>query len=180
MSINLNASKTILKGIEMQTTNKLPLREVARVIIAKNGKICLGKVIDEQGKLVCYNFPGGGIDNGDSHEETCRKEALQEVGILVGNIRPTGLAHAAEHEMGKKRAHLYRGTNNVYYAGDYEGEDKTHLNSEGDEMPYSWETPDNAIRLIQYGPANEFNEVRINAIKAFKKLGNKKLVKQTW
>lgn len=165
----------------MKSTNKqLPLRPVARVIIVKNGKICLGKVIDEHGKLVCYNFPGGGIDNGDSAEETCRKEALEEVGIVVKNIRPTGMEHAAEHPMGKKREHLYRGTNNMYYAGDYDGEDKTRLNSEGDQMPFSWETPDNAIKMIEAGPESVFNVVRIDAIKAFKKMGSKKLVKQTW
>lgn len=164
----------------MQSIKQLPLRPVARILIVKDGKICLAQVRDDHGKLVCYNFPGGGVDNGDNHEETCRKEALEEVGIIVKNIRPIGLEVPAEHPMGKKREHLYRGTNNIYFTGEYVGEDKTHLNSEGDEMKFTWEIPSKAIRLIKTGPPDAFNDVRIAAIEAYIKLGKTAPVTRVW
>jgi 8-oxo-dGTP pyrophosphatase MutT (NUDIX family) len=142
----------------------LPLRMVARVIIKKEGRILLGQV-RVNGMTVCYNFPGGGVEENHTAEETVAKESLEEVGVVITNIRPLGVNLPAEHPMGKKREHLFRGTDNHYYVADFVRYDKSQLNSEGDEMPFTWERPEGAIQRMEAKP-DPFNAIRILAIQA--------------
>lgn len=145
----------------------LPLRMVARVLIMKDDHLLLGKKWDAAGNLY-YNFPGGGVEEGDSAEETVQKEALEEVGVQVRNIRPLNVHLEAEHPMGSKREHLFRGTDNHYFVADFVRYDTSKLNSEGDEMPVIWVTPFTALRLIKQTD-NPFNVIRIQAIHALPK-----------
>lgn len=142
----------------------LPFRPVARAIIHHDGKILLGKS-SYNGKTF-YTFPGGGVEKGDTVEETITKECLEEVGVKVKNIQHLGVNLAAEHPMGVKREKLFKGTDNHYYSAEFAGYDKRSLNSEGDALIYTWETPVSAIKLIKQTD-DPFNEVRIKAIIAF-------------
>jgi 8-oxo-dGTP pyrophosphatase MutT (NUDIX family) len=161
----LNATlKNLLNAALKNDRAHLPLRPVARVLILKNNHVLLGEV-RKTGKLCCYNFPGGGVEPGDSMEETISKETLEEVGVRVTNILPLNISLAAEHPMGKKREHLYRGTDNHYFVADFVGYDTSKLNSEGDAMRFTWETPADALMKIRSTP-DPFNGVRERAIYA--------------
>lgn len=147
----------------------LPLRQVARVVIERGGRILITHVRRSgQTEIACYNFPGGGVEPGDTPEFTAAQESLQEVGVKIKNVRPLGVNLEAEHEMGPKRNHLFRGTDNHYYVAEFDGYNKELFNSEGDGMSFSWETPESAIRLIQT-KHDAFNQIRIDVIHAYMK-----------
>lgn len=56
------------------------------VIILKEGKVLLGKRKNAHGENTwCY--PGGHLEYGESWEECCRREVLEEAGIEIKNIR---------------------------------------------------------------------------------------------
>lgn len=55
------------------------------VAIKKGNKVLLMRLPKPTPKAV-YMFPGGGVEEGDSLEETARKEALEELGVVVSNI----------------------------------------------------------------------------------------------
>lgn len=96
--------------------------------------------------------------------ETCRRESLEEVGIVIDNVRPLGLEVPAEHPMGPKRDHLYRGTHTVYYRADFVRYDRRLLGADGDAMRFTWELPLEAIAMIEKGPDVRFNDVRTAAL----------------
>jgi len=55
------------------------LREAVRAIIFSNGKIAMVKS-EKEGY---YKFPGGGIKNGETHEEALIRETLEETGLSI-------------------------------------------------------------------------------------------------
>lgn len=154
-------------------SKQLPLRSVARVLITKNGMVCIGYVSDHAGKLEYYTFPGGGNDGESSLEETVRRECLEEVAIKIKDIRLLGLEVPAEHPLGKNRDHIYRGTNTIYFKAEFDGYDTTFLGTEGDSLLFKWVKPEEAIRMINKGPDSPFNVVRVAALKI---LMNKKIL----
>ncbi len=54
-------------------------RPSVRGIIFRDGKLALV----HNGKFDYYMFPGGGIENGESHEETLIREVKEESGLVV-------------------------------------------------------------------------------------------------
>lgn len=54
-------------------------RPSVRGIIIKNGLIAMVHSL----KYDYYKFPGGGIDEGESHEETLMREVREEAGLIV-------------------------------------------------------------------------------------------------
>lgn len=58
-------------------------------VIIENGKVLLNKEIMENGELSQWLFPGGKVEDFDvSLEETCIREAKEEMGIDVEIIKP--------------------------------------------------------------------------------------------
>ena len=55
------------------------IREAVRAIIVKNNKIALVKSLKENH----YKFPGGGIEDGESHIDTLIRETKEETGLLI-------------------------------------------------------------------------------------------------
>lgn len=55
------------------------LREAVRAIIFNNGKIALVKS-EKEGY---FKFPGGGIENGETHQQTLIRETQEETGLNV-------------------------------------------------------------------------------------------------
>ena len=139
-------------------------RKCVRVAITKGDKVLLGKKIID-GKFVGYEFPGGGVEEGDSLEETVKKECLEEVGISVTNIKHLGISFKYEvNYPNPERAKLYKGGEDTWFSCEFVKFNKELHGIEGDSLPYTWETVPNAINLIKKGPESEYNRPRLEAL----------------
>ena len=61
--------------------SKVSLREAIRAVIIKDDKILM--VHTNKGD---YKFPGGGVESGESHEETLVREVKEETGYIISSI----------------------------------------------------------------------------------------------
>jgi 8-oxo-dGTP diphosphatase len=73
----------IIKIGEKDKSKKYDFRETCFGIYVKNNEILV--TIDP--KRNQYTFIGGGIESGESHEETLKREFLEEVGIKIKDIK---------------------------------------------------------------------------------------------
>ena len=64
-------------------------RHAVRSIILRNGQVALIKST----KKGFYQFPGGGIDPGETHHQALARETLEEAGLVIlpHTIRPFGI-----------------------------------------------------------------------------------------
>ena len=69
-------------------------RPSARGIIIRDGKIAMVHSL----KYDYYKFPGGGIEKGESPEQTLQREVAEEAGLQVipQSIREYGLVHRVQ------------------------------------------------------------------------------------
>jgi len=67
------------------------IREAVRGIIVKDGKVALVKSL----KMNHYKFPGGGIEDNESHKDTLIREVREETGLVVkeNTIKECGCIH---------------------------------------------------------------------------------------
>lgn len=67
------------------------IREAVRAIIIKNDKVALVKSLKENH----YKFPGGGIEDGESHIDTLIRETKEETGLIIKpiTIKECGFIH---------------------------------------------------------------------------------------
>lgn len=65
------------------------IREAVRAIIIKNGKVALVKSLKEKH----YKFPGGGIEENESHIDTLIRKTKEETGLVIklNTIKEWGL-----------------------------------------------------------------------------------------
>ena len=145
-----------------------PYRPCVRILIVKGDKILLGdKIID--GKFVGYEFPGGGVEKDDDHEETVKKECLEEVGIEVDHVRPIGLVFAfGPNFLNKERQKIFKGGIDTWYMCEYVRKDHELLNIEGDKLPYQWVYPEEAIKMINKTPKSDYNPARLTVLSMVK------------
>jgi len=64
-----------------------PERTGAKCVISHKDKILLVRLAYAHKK---WTVPGGRVNNGETHEEAARREAKEEVGIELNNIRKIG------------------------------------------------------------------------------------------
>ena len=62
-----------------------------RAIIVKDGKVALIKSLKENQ----YKFPGGGIEDGESHIDILIRETKEETGLIIklNSIKECGFIH---------------------------------------------------------------------------------------
>lgn len=163
-------------------TDKKGYRKCVRVIITKGSQILLGqKVLEDKRKV--YAFPGGGVEDGDTLEETVIKECLEEVGIEIKNIKSLNLIHRHDVKDGfftGERAKLFKGLDNNWYIAEFMKTNKKHFGIEGDDMPFIWVSPDKAITMINNGHNNDFNHGRIEAINKLKQVQSNNVSLENW
>ena len=91
------------------------LRKAVRAVIMKNGKVALAQSLKEG----FYKFPGGGIEEGETHLETLCRETLEELGLTVkaDTVKEFGRIYEI------RRSLIYDGIfeqENFYYTADAE------------------------------------------------------------
>ncbi len=148
--------------------DKRTYRQCVRVIIIKDKKILLGQKFIN-GKFICYEFPGGGVEDNDSLEDTVIKECLEEVGILVHSVKSLNIKYKYELDYpNPERAKLYRGGEDNWFICVFGKQNKSLYNADNDKLPHTWVTIDEAINLIDNGPENSFNPTRLEVLNKLK------------
>ena len=124
-----------------------PYRVKIEVIVKKGNKVMLCNF--RNGKW--FGFPGGGVEEGDSYEETAKKECLEEVGVVIYKVRALELdkKFPVNADMKDNRAEKYAGTHKHFYVADFLGIDDSDLGGEdGEIVPYEWVSIDEAYRKV--------------------------------
>lgn len=156
------------------------LRKCVRVIITNGNSILLCKKYIK-GKFSSYIFPGGGFDNGDDLINTAIKECLEEVGILIKNVKPIGLEITHEFEFDKpERAKLYKGSTDIWVTAEYVRKDDSKHDSEGDAVPYTWETMKNARDKINSASDKEYIPDKLQALDKLEEMIKDKKSLENW
>lgn len=161
--------------------DKRGYRQCVRTVIIKGDLILLGRKMHSDGSFMCYEFPGGGIEDGDTKEETVLKECLEEVGILVTDI--TDLHISKQYEIdypNPARAKLYRGGQDNWFTARFVRSDKSQYNNDNDTMKFTWESIDNAIAMIKHGPQDPYNSARIEVLQSIKQRRSSKNIWTKW
>lgn len=148
-------------------------RRAVRVIVEREGKILLGKRHFEKDNKTIFLFPGGGIDEGETVEQAAIKEAKEEVGLAVDNVRQIGYENKYDKVHDKpERAKLYRGSHDIWVCATYNGKDTSELGSQGDAFKYAWMDLEAVIQVYQGLPkdlSTKGNLAGLNAYSAFLK-----------
>jgi 8-oxo-dGTP diphosphatase len=71
---------------ERRVRPRLPKIGVA-VIVQRGGRVLLGLRRSDSHGDGCWQFPGGHLEDGESVEECAAREALEETGLVVTNLR---------------------------------------------------------------------------------------------
>lgn len=83
----------------------MPRMAVRIVLFDENGNVALGHYAPKENRpMEAYNIPGGGIDDGESIQDALAREAREEIGCEIKNIREIG--RVMEHGVGKKIKHF--------------------------------------------------------------------------
>ncbi len=124
-------------------------RPRVELLIHHRGKVAV--TVNRDGNQIWHGLPGGGLDEGETPEAGAAREALEEIGLKVRNIRYSGEMSVKE---GYKSNHAdrvarYKGSYTLLFEADYDGEDNSILNKDGDQTKFKWMTPREAYSLIE-------------------------------
>ena len=118
-------------------------RPSVRAIILRGDRIAMAFVA----KYGYYKFPGGGIEAGESHEQTLIREVREETGLLVDpdSIRPFGSVRRVL--LSADGAHVFDQENFYYLCNAHEGGASDPDEAEREEgFALSYVTISDAIR----------------------------------
>lgn len=80
-----------------------PRRAVRVVLLDKNNNVALGYYPTTENRIGGYNIPGGGIEENEGIQDALIREAREEIGCDIKNIREIG--SVIEYGVGKKIKH---------------------------------------------------------------------------
>jgi 8-oxo-dGTP diphosphatase len=82
------------------------------VFVERKGKILVGKRKGSHGAGT-WALPGGHLEPGESFETCCKREVLEETGLIINNIRPVVFTNDVFHHEGLHYITLF-------FKGEYE------------------------------------------------------------
>jgi 8-oxo-dGTP pyrophosphatase MutT (NUDIX family) len=99
-------------------------------------------------------FPGGGIDD-QTEEEACVTECLEEVGIMIKNLRPLHLTLSETNVSSKgDRQSDYNSTHTSWYAAEFHAVDGSLLGRDGDAKIVEWVNYEKARARLKKSNSN--------------------------
>lgn len=112
------------------------VRHAVRCIILREGRVALVKSTVKG----FYQFPGGGIDPGESHEHALIRETLEEAGmdIIPDSIRPFGITQEIRASQFAPET-IFDQTSYFYFADVAEGTHTQVLEDYEKELGYTLE-----------------------------------------
>jgi 8-oxo-dGTP diphosphatase len=69
------------------------------VFVKRNGKILVGKRKGSHGAGT-WALPGGHLEPGESFETCCKREVLEETGLIINNLNPVVFTNDVFHDQG--------------------------------------------------------------------------------
>jgi A/G-specific adenine glycosylase len=100
----------------------VPHHEIVVAAISKNGRYLLGKRPSDGLLGGLWEFPGGKVESGESHQEALIRECKEELGI---SIKPAKLVACVEHAYSH-----FKVTLNVYRCSHVKGAARAHAHTE--------------------------------------------------
>jgi 8-oxo-dGTP diphosphatase len=82
------------------------------VFVKRNGKILVGKRKGSHGAGT-WALPGGHLEPGESFETCCKREVMEETGLIINNISPVVFTNDVFHDEGFHYITLF-------FKGEYE------------------------------------------------------------
>ena len=130
------------------------VREAVRAIIIKDGKVALVKSLKENH----YKFPGGGIEDGESHIDTLIRETKEETGLIIkpDSIKECGFIHEIRKSIFNDDAFEQK---SYYYFGKVEDEiSEQELSEREKDLKYVLEWVDPVIAYdVDYKLGQDYN-----------------------
>ena len=129
------------------------VREAVRAIIIKDGKVALVKSLKENH----YKFPGGGIEDGESHIDTLIRETKEETGLIIkpDSIKECGFIHEIRKSIFNDDAFEQK---SYYYFAKVEEISEQELSEREKDLKYVLEWGDPAMAYnVDYKLGQEYN-----------------------
>ncbi len=133
------------------------VRHSARSIIIRDGRIAM-----VYSRLYnYYKFPGGGIEDGETHEQAIIRETREEAGltVILASVRPYGYVHRVQKSHHGDAERFIQ--DNFYYLCEAEAEAVSQMldDYEAEEgFTLTWVEPQTAIaanRHTDHGPKDQ-------------------------
>jgi len=77
---------------------------VVAAVIERNGRFLVGRRLKDTHLAGYWEFPGGKVHDGETHEEALRREITEELNAGVSNIRPI---HHTAHSYPERTIELH-------------------------------------------------------------------------
>ncbi|HHD2753676.1 TPA: NUDIX hydrolase [Clostridium perfringens] len=140
---------------EVDKEEKVFYRVAIRAIILKDDKILMVK-----SNTGDYKFPGGGVENGETPEETLRREVTEETGYILDEVKDE-MGIIIERDRRKKKGYsLFEMTSHYYFCDVTNKKVEQSLDKYEEELGFLpiWISLDNAIKenelIIEEGKSN--------------------------
>lgn len=72
---------------------------VKLIVVNEHGKILLLKRSGESSRPHSWDFPGGGVDAGESFEFAAKRELYEETGLGLYDLQPLGSVYTKENDL---------------------------------------------------------------------------------
>lgn len=122
-------------------------RQRAELIIHHEGKVLV--TYNQKGDNLWRGFPGGGIDKGETPEEAAVREALEEAGVIVTNVKHTGVIATKRGIQSKTEDRSeFAGSQTHFVVATFSGINTIKYGSEGDAVKWDWMYPVDAMKVL--------------------------------